>query len=42
MSVIAFSDFFESFQQIIKPEGGLGDPRFVVGVRSEGGLGTAP
>lgn len=36
-----FSDFFESFQQITKPEGGLGDPKFAVAIRSKGGLGSA-
>lgn len=37
MSITAFSEFCEHFQQIIESEGGLGD-KLAVSVRSDGGL----
>lgn len=41
ISVTTFSDFCESFYQIIKPKDGLKDREPVVGIRIDGGLGTS-
>lgn len=39
VNLIAFSEFYESLQQIIEPEGGLGGTsKLALGFRSEHGL----